>query len=320
MAEQSSVGKRSDIVNGNGHRVSRVAFKVSPVVARMAAEHKLDLSVIAGSGKHGRITKRDVVAFMQGQEPEQQLIRNNEQLIVNGGATIPKDTNDQQITVNYQLSTNDEPTPTTDYRLLNTRLQPLSPMRRAIAEHMVESVQTSPHATTIHEVDFSAVMAHRKAHKADFAEKGVNLTITAYIMRAVARALSENSMVNSSWTDEGIAIHQEINIGMATAVQGGTGLVVPVIKHAADYNLLGMARVVTELTQKARDNKLSAADMQAGTFTVTNHGISGSLFATPIINQPQAGILGVGAIKKQIVVIEDEFGNDASAIRPMGYL
>jgi len=200
----------------------------------------------------------------------------------------------------------------------------LSPMRRAIAEHMVHSVQTSPHATTIHEVDFSAVSAHRKANKQTFAEKGVNLTFTAYIMLAVAEALNKVPLANSSWASRdgtaGIELHSEINIGMAAAVQGGAGLVVPVIKHAADYNLLGMARTVNELVQKARDNRLTTADMQGGTFTVTNHGVTGSLFATPIINQPQAGILGVGAIKKQVVVIDDEFGNDVTAIRPMAYL
>ena len=198
-------------------------------------------------------------------------------------------------------------------------------MRKAIADHMVRSVQTSPHATTIHEVDFSAVMAHRKANKQAFADKGVNLTFTAYIMLAVAEALGKYPLANSSWHvaedgTAGIALHQEIHIGMATAVQNGAGLVVPVIKHAADYNLLGMARIVNELATKARDNRLTAADMQRGTFTVTNHGVSGSLFATPIINQPQAGILGVGAIKKQVVVIEDEYGNDVTAIRPLAYL
>lgn len=295
------------------HSVTTVTRKiaggrVSPVVARMAAEHELDLSKVTGTGKNGRITKRDVVAFLSAPSP------------------VPHDQSppynqqpDQQPNQPVRNAPIANQTSSIDNRFI-----PLSPMRRAIAEHMVHSVQTSPHATTVHEVDFSAVMAHRKANKQAFADKGVNLTFTAYIMMAVAEALGKYPMANSSWSEHngaaGIEFHQAINIGMATAVQDGAGLVVPVIKHAADYNLLGMARTVNGLATKARDNQLTAADMQGGTFTVTNHGVSGSLFATPIINQPQAGILGVGAIKKQVVVIEDEYGNDATAIRPLAYL
>lgn len=288
--------------NGHAKTAGRplvAGMRVSPVVARMATEHQLDLTKISGTGKQGRITKRDVVAFMRE------------------GESLEKRVESEALPSNQVEVKSEKPAPIVNPK---SKIVNLTPMRRAIAQHMVESVQTSPHATTIHEVDFSAVIAHRQALKEPFAEKGVKLTLTAYIMVAVAQALSDNMLVNSSWTDDGIAIHQDINIGMATAVQDGAGLVVPVIKHAADLNLLGMARTVTQLATQARDNKLAAADMQGGTFTVTNHGVSGSLFATPIINQPQAGILGVGALKKQVVVVEDALGNDATAIRPMAYL
>lgn len=304
--------------------------RVSPVVARMAAEHDLDLGQVMGTGKNGRITKRDVVAYLDEPSNRPTAVKAPSPKI--SPPTAQPNTVEKTVPTERPLIGNRERTPENGQRstmptpIVNSQSKfvSLTPMRRAIAEHMVESVQTSPHATTIHEVDFSAVSAHRKANKQTFAEKGVNLTFTAYIMQAVAEALNKVPLANSSWGEldgkTGIHLHQEINIGMATAVQDGAGLVVPVIKHAADYNLLGMARTVNELVQKARDNRLTSADMRGGTFTVTNHGVSGSLFATPIINQPQAGILGVGAIKKQVVVIEDEYGNDVTAIRPMAYL
>ena len=281
--------------------------RVSPVVARMAAEHELDLSKVTGTGLKGRITKRDVVAFLADKQ-----------------ASHPR-TQSAEAVSNGQLSMGDAHSPIVNRQSKNeNHFVNLSPMRRAIAEHMVQSVQTSPHATTVHEVDFSAVTAHRHANKQAFAEKGVKLTFTAYITMAVAEALGQHPLVNSSWREldgqSGIQLHQEIHIGMATAIQNGAGLVVPVIQHAADYNLLGMARIVGELAAKGRENRLTAADMQGGTFTISNHGVSGSLLGTPIINQPQAGILGVGAIKKQVVVVEDGFGNDTMGIRPMGYL
>ncbi|MEM8859222.1 MAG: dihydrolipoamide acetyltransferase family protein [Chloroflexota bacterium] len=324
VIESTPIPTKTNGANGSVAQSRKTeAGRVSPVVARMAAEHELDLTLIAGTGKHGRITKRDVVAFLEeveGRDEKEETVevitkRDTAKSFDHAPTTVnrsPQLSNVQRATDNVSIQK-----PLT---LSNSSLVTLSPMRRAIAEHMVESVHTSPHATTIHEVDFSAVMAHRKVHKASFADKGVNLTFTAYIMQAVAEALTEFPMVNSSWHEDGLLLHQDINIGMATAIQDGAGLVVPVIKHAADYNLLGMARIVNELSTKARDNKLTAPDMHNGTFTVTNHGVSGSLFATPIINQPQAAILGVGAIKKQVVVIEDTFGNDATAIRPMAYL
>jgi 2-oxoglutarate dehydrogenase E2 component (dihydrolipoamide succinyltransferase) len=194
-----------------------------------------------------------------------------------------------------------------------------SVIRKQIAEHMLMSKRTSPHVMTVMEVDMSKVVAHRKANKATFARDGVNLTFTAYFMQAIVAGLKAYSNVNSSWTDEGLLIHSQINIGMATSL-GEEGLIVPVIKGADGLSLLGMARTVNSLADRARSKKLSPDDVKGGTFTLTNHGISGSLFAFPVINQPQSGILGVGAMQKRALVITDADGNDSIAIRPMVYL
>jgi 2-oxoglutarate dehydrogenase E2 component (dihydrolipoamide succinyltransferase) len=189
----------------------------------------------------------------------------------------------------------------------------MTSIRRAIADHMVRSKHTSPHVTTVFEVDFSAVVAHREAHKATFARDGANLTFTPYIVAATVKALKHHPLVNSVWADEGIFLKREINVGMATAIEDG--LIVPVIKNADSLNLLGLARAVNDLAQRARQKGLRPDEVQGGTFTITNHGISGSLFATPIINQPQCGILGVGKIEKRVKVI-----GDAIAIRPLAYV
>ena len=179
---------------------------------------------------------------------------------------------------------------------------------------MLESKQTSPHVSTFIEVDMSRVFAHRAANKAAFASQGAKLTFTAYFVSAIVTALQAYPLVNSSWSDDGIILHEEINIGMAVSLDAD-GLIVPVIKQAAQYDLLGMARAVNDLAERARNKQLSPSEVRGGTFTITNHGTSGSLFATPIINQPQCGILGAGTIQKRPVVVEDKI-----VIRPMVYL
>lgn len=188
----------------------------------------------------------------------------------------------------------------------------LTSIRRAIAEHMVLSKRTSPHVTTIFDVDFSNVAEHRQQHKASFARDGANLTFTAYIIAAMVQALRTHPIVNSSWTDKGILIRQEINIGMATAIDDG--LIVPVIKNADGLSLLAISRAINDLSNRARLGKLKPDDVQGGTISLTNHGTSGSIFATPIINQPQCAILGIGKIEKRVKVI-----NDAIGIRMMAY-
>jgi 2-oxoglutarate dehydrogenase E2 component (dihydrolipoamide succinyltransferase) len=184
---------------------------------------------------------------------------------------------------------------------------------------MVMSKRTSPHVTTVMEADLSAIIAHRKKYKDDFEKEGLRLTFTAYFVSATVAALKAFPLVNSSWSDESIILHPQLNVGMATDL-GDEGLIVPVIKDADQLSLRGIARAVNDLAERARAKKLTADEVQDGTFTITNHGVSGSLFAAPIINQPQCAILGVGAIQKRVIVITDTAGNDSMAIRPMAYL
>ncbi|MBE2266698.1 MAG: 2-oxo acid dehydrogenase subunit E2, partial [Anaerolinea sp.] len=197
-------------------------------------------------------------------------------------------------------------------------LVPLNGMRRAIAEHMVRSKHTSPHVTTIFEVDLSAVLAHRSANKDAYAKQGVNLTLTAYFVAASVEALRAVPYLNAQWTENGIFLHNVQNIGMAVALD--EGLIVPVIKHAGDLNLLGLARQINDLANRARNKQLKPEEVKEGTFTITNHGVSGSLVAMPIINQPQVGILGVGMLEKRVKVITDHYGSDSIAIRPCVYV
>lgn len=278
---------------------------ISPVVAKIAHEQGVDLSQVVGTGLGGRITKRDVLAYLE--KRSQSVIAEAPRLAV--PPSQPPEALPPAPTI---------PAPAASAELLPGELIPLTPVRRSIAEHMVFSKHTSPHVTTIMEVDLSNVVAHRQANKGSFARLGVNLTFTAYFIAATVAALKAYPIVNSSWTEEGIRLHAEINIGMATSL-GEAGLIVPVIRRADELSLLGLARAINDLASRARSRQLKPEEVKGGTFTITNHGISGSLFATPIINQPQCGILGVGAIQKRPIVIESPAG-DALAIRPMVYL
>ena len=283
--------------------------RISPVVARIAGEHQVDLSQVPGTGRNGRITKKDILAYME----------NREQTVSSTPATVAAAPPSPPPSIVAQTSSAATPAPVATARRtpisqgLPGELVSLSNMRRAIADHMVQSKHISPHVTTIFEVDFSQVRADMLAKRAAFTRDGVNLTYTAYLVAATAVALKRHPMVNSSWSDEGILLHRSINIGMAAAIE--QGLIVPVIKGADELSLLGLARTINDLTIRARQNQLAPADVQGGTFTITNHGVSGSLFATPIINQPQCGILGAGKIEKRVKVIDD-----AIAIRPLAYL
>ena len=269
---------------------------VSPIVARISAEHNIDLDEVPGSGRQGRVTKKDLLAFIDARSSQSPA-----GLPVAGAAP-----GEDEI------------------------LQPLSNMRRAIAEHMSRSVRTSPHVVTIFEADMTAVVRHRAAHKEALAQKGISLTFTPYFVAAVAAALRDHPTVNSRWTDVGLALSQRIHVGIAVAVTDG--LVVPVIRDADERNLQGLARTVNDLAEQARRGELSPDAVRGGTFTVTNHGTSGSLLGTPIINQPQAAILGIGRISKRAVVNSAgsadappadpllPSADDTISIRPMCYL
>jgi len=267
---------------------------ISPVVAKIAAEHGVNLQQVNGTGLNGRITKNDVLAFVEsgGQKMGSGI---------EGGDNRP------------QTSTLSRPHPPV-VPIAGDQLIKHTMIRKQIAEHMVMSKHTSPHVLTVMEADMSRVAKHRAMNKEIFARDGINLTFTAYFMMAVVAGLKAYPTVNSSWSDEGLLIHKAVNIGMATSL-GEEGLIVPVIKGADNHSLLAMARSVNDLANRARSKKLQPDDVKGGTFTLTNHGISGSLLAYPVINQPQCGILGIGAMQKRVVVIDD-----AIAIRPMVYL
>jgi 2-oxoglutarate dehydrogenase E2 component (dihydrolipoamide succinyltransferase) len=193
---------------------------------------------------------------------------------------------------------------------------PHDSMRRRIAEHMAHSLQTAPHVTALFEVDMGAVIADREAHKAAFLRDGANLTFTAYFVAASVGAMKTVPQVNARWYDDHIEIFDDVSIGIGTAL-GEKGLIVPVIHRAQTLSLLEIARRLTELTEKARTGKLAPADVQNGTFSISNHGVSGSLLAAPIIiNQPQSAILGIGKLQKRAVVRE----NDRIEARPMAYV
>jgi 2-oxoglutarate dehydrogenase E2 component (dihydrolipoamide succinyltransferase) len=259
---------------------------ISPVVAKIAAEHGVNLQQVQGTGLNGRITKNDVLNYVESQ-----------------GSTVQR-----------PLAQPSNLQPANIKPVAGDQLIKHTVIRKQIAEHMVMSKHTSPHVLTVMEADMSRVARHRSTNQEMFARDGVKLTFTAYFMAAIVAGLKAYPQVNSSWTDDGVLIHKDVNLGMATSL-GEEGLIVPVIKGADNLSLLAMARAVNDLANRARSKKLQTDEVKGGTFTLTNHGISGSLLAFPVINQPQCGILGVGAMQKRVVVIDD-----AIAIRPMVYL
>lgn len=278
---------------------------ISPVVAKMAAEHSIDLTQVPGTGREGRITKKDVQAYLHSKEKTQAVEAPAWESPADGDLFRPTEMIFGDMKKEVAKS---------QKRELESDLIPITPVRKSIADHMVHSKRTAPHVTTVMEADMKQVFDHRASNKDAFQKQGVKLTFTPYFVRAVVNALRAYPIVNSSWTDEGIKIHQNLNIGVATSL-GEEGLIVPVIKNADQFSLIGLAGAVNDLADRARRKQLKTDEVQGGTFTITNHGVSGSLFASPIINQPQSAILGVGVIQKRVVVIDD-----AIAIRPMAYV
>ncbi len=259
-------------------------LRLSPLVRRLLAQNQLDPRAIKGTGRDGRITHQDVLAHLEGrvQAPAAK-------------APVPMQQPSRPQSGSKRI--------------------PHTNMRRAIAEHMSRSLSVAPHVTAVFEADFSAIIADRKKRKA----QGQELTYTAYFVAACVKALEAVPQVNSRWHENEIELFADFNIGIGTAL-GEAGLVVPVIKKAQNLTLLGIADALADLTQRARLNKLTPAEMQGGTFTISNHGVSGSLVATPIIiNQPQSAILGIGKLEKRVIVKEVD-GQDTIAIRPMCYV
>ncbi|RMC36244.1 dihydrolipoamide acetyltransferase family protein [Paracoccus alkanivorans] len=264
----------------------------SPAVRKALAETGLDPAGITGTGRDGRLTRDDVRrAAIEGTTPPTET----------PGITSPADM----------------PAQASGER--GSTFVPHDRMRLRIAENMLASVTQAPQVTAVFEADFGPIMAHRAAHKQAIAADGVPLSYTAYIVHACVAAMAAVPAVNSRWHEDRLEIFRDVNIGIGTAL-GDKGLVVPVIRQAQALSLRGIAARLHDLTARAREGKLAAAEMKGGTFTISNHGVSGSLFAAPIIiNQPQSAILGVGKLEKRVVVREVD-GADSIQIRPMAYV
>lgn len=275
--------------------------RVSPLVKKLVDLHNVDLNMITGTGLDGRITKNDVLDYVE----QQKEAPRKEEKPAPPAKPAPKPAPAKTLAERPGAP--------------ESELIPISSTRKQIAEHMVETVRTAPHVMTVMEADMSKVLAHRAANKEAFAAQGVNLTITAYFCAAIVSALKENPDVNTSYTDEGILRYRSINLGVAVAL-GEQGLIVPVIKQAEMLSLQGLAQRINDLANRARNKQLVPDEVKGGTFTLTNYGTGGSLFASPLIFQPQAAILGTGMMQKRPVVITDADGNDSIAIRPMVYL
>lgn len=268
--------------------------KSTPLVRRIAAEHGIqDISGIAGSGMSGRVTKTDILSFIESGAHKN----------TPAPTAAPRPAAQARSGREYQL-------PAIEMGPRD-RIEALSPQRLAIARHMVASRATSAHAQTVHEVDFTAVAKAKKILGPEFAERGVRLTYTAFIIKAAAEALAAFPMVNSSVDGDHIVYRGDINIAMAVDV--GDSLIVPVIKNVDELSLLGVARAITDVAERARSKRLKPDEVRGGTFTITNPGIFGSEFGVPIINQPQTAILATGAIKKRVVVDQK---TDAIMVRP----
>ncbi len=286
----------------------------SPLVANMAKEEGVsqsELDQVRGSGQNGRVTKDDMISYLQNRGKKTELKNSHE---VNMETNIPPSVKNI-ISANEVISNDQEPF---DFGP-NIEVQKMDRMRKLIGDHMIKSVQTSPHVCSFVEADMTNIVTWRNKNKLKFKEKyGENLTFTPIILEAIAKAIGEFPMINSSIDGDKILIKKDINLGMAAALPDGN-LIVPVIKNADTLNLLGLAKKVNDLGQRAKKNQLKPDEISGGTYTMTNLGSFGNLFGTPIINQPQVAILGVGAIVKKPVVIEDKDG-DSIGIRSMMYL
>ncbi len=273
----------------------------SPLVKTIAKKEGVsvtELDQIPGSGSQGRLTKNDLLAYL-----------NRRPTHVAGAPAQRADFSTPRV---------DEKELTRRYPSPRYQVVSMDNVQQKMAEHMVRSVHTSPHVQAIDEIDLSALVAYRAGYAEEFERKeGFKLTYTPFFCDAVVRALKEFPIVNSSVEGDRIIMKRFINLGMAVAAP--SGLIVPNIRNADEKNFIGLARAVNDIASRTRNKKLKPEEIQDGTFTITNYGVFGNIIGIPIINQPQVGILGIGALKKRPVVITDELGNDSIGIRSMAY-
>jgi 2-oxoglutarate dehydrogenase E2 component (dihydrolipoamide succinyltransferase) len=259
---------------------------LSPSVRRLLREHSIAAGDINGTGRNGRVTAQDVTRHVSRTEVPR--------------TSVPKTTPESA-------------------RETADTLVPHTPIRRRVAEHMVRSLADAPHVTTLFEADLTKVLRHRSLHANSFEARGTRLTLTVYFISACARALRAHPEVNATFTPDAMQLHADVNIGIGTAL-GTKGLIVPVIHRAQDLELFDIAQRLNTLVESARAGRLAPQDVRGGTFTISNHGVGGSLLAAPIvINQPQVAILGVGKVQRRVCVIEAG-GSESIAVRPMCYL
>ncbi|HEX4561672.1 MAG TPA: 2-oxoglutarate dehydrogenase, E2 component, dihydrolipoamide succinyltransferase [Gemmatimonadales bacterium] len=283
--------------NGDETAEERLRRRSTPLVRKIAAEHQVDISGIAGTGYAGRVTKQDILGYIERGVPAAAPL---------GAPRIPAGAPSGPIEHPAV-----EPWP-------GDRVEPWSRIRKITADHMIMSKRVSAHVASFFEVDFTRVAQLRAKAKASYQERGVNLTFLAFIAKAVAENLRQHPVVNAAVSGDNTIYRRDINLGIAVALDWG--LIVPVVKHADELSLMGIARALSDLGERARTRKLLPDDIQRGTFTITNPGIFGDLIGIPIINQPQVAILGVGAIEKKPKVITQPDGTDTIAIRTMGML
>jgi pyruvate dehydrogenase E2 component (dihydrolipoamide acetyltransferase) len=284
---------------GDGRREGKF---VSPVVARIASEHGVDVSQVEGTGRGGRVTKKDILSY------------------IDSGAAAPESTEAPQAAPEPKAAPAPAPTPPTAaptaLAAAGEHLEPMSAMRKGIAEHMRRSLDTAAHVTSAVEVDMTRIAALRQKLKREWADAyGVNPTYLAFVARAVVDTIKDYPWINGELRGDSIVTRSYVNLGFAVELADGKGLIVPVVKNAEGLNLLGMARAIADVAKRAREKQLLPDDVQGGTFTITNPGGYGTFHGTPIINQPQSAILGTYAVVKRPWVIEGESGQDAIAIR-----
>ena len=306
---------------------------VSPVVARIASEHGVDVNQVSGTGRGGRVTKKDILAFVESgaQAPAPPAQEEAPAPVAAApaeappappaeSAPAPPEAPAQPLPPPPAPPPAAQPAPVAEAGQPDTgeSFEPMNAMRRGIAEHMRRSLDTSAHVTSAIEVDMSKVVAIRKKLKGEYQQSyGVNPTYLAFVARGVVETLRDYPWINGELRGDQIVTRNYVNLGFAVELADGKGLIVPVIRHAEGLNLLGMARAVSEIAARAREKKLLPDDVQGGTFTITNPGGYGTFHGTPVISQPQAAILGTYAVVKRPWVVQDELGEDVIAIRPI---
>jgi 2-oxoglutarate dehydrogenase E2 component (dihydrolipoamide succinyltransferase) len=281
----------------------------SPLVRKIAAEHNIDISRLEGTGASGRVTKNDILSFIESGATSSEvsaavnLAQPSSNLDARQGASTP------------QARTS---TPPPAQPAEGDRIEPMTVMRKKIAEHMTMSQRTSAHVATVYEIDMTRIQRLRERHKAEFQQRvGTKLSYMPFIFQAITQAIRKFPVFNSQVAGDQIIYKRDINLGMAVALDWG--LIVPVIKRADDLSIAGLAKAANDLAERARAKQLKPDEVAGGTFTITNPGVFGGLFGTPIINQPQVAILGVGTIEKRARVITTEDGDDLVAVRHMAY-